>query len=344
VRSLDYVDEFTYAPARQQYSLGHITLFLDFVLSATISLRGASRAMALAMAVVSPPLASPSWSTGRLWLLRVGYFKLTQPQTHADDWVWLVDHTAQLGAAKCLVILGVRLSALPADDYCLRHEQVEPLALFPVTQSDGEVVYQQLEQTLARTGVPRAIVSDEGSELHTGVNQFCRAHPETALISDIKHKTALVLKHALQSDAAWETFCQLSTHSRNRVQQTPLAALAPPNQRTKSRYMNTDRLLVWGERMLGLLDNSLAPSLEEFDAAQIEVQYGWLRAFRQPLRQWGEWLALGDHHRRICTHTRLVSPLPCGLGAAAGRIGSDRKRQTSAPTTAEICPRRIFQG
>jgi hypothetical protein len=292
VRSLEYVEEFTYAPARQQYSLGHISLFLDFILAAATSLRGAGRAMALAMAVLSPPLASPSWSTGRLWLLRLGYFKLTRPQTHADDWVWIVDHTAQIGAAKCLVILGVRLSSLPADDYCLRHEQVEPLALFPVTQSDGEVVFQQLEQTLARTGVPREIVSDEGSELHAGVSQFCRAHPETASISDIKHKTALVLKHALQSDAAWETFCQLATHSRNQVQQTPLAALAPPNQRTKSRYMNTDRLLVWGERMLAFLDGHLTPSPEAFDAAEIEAKYGWLRPFRQPLRQWGELLAL----------------------------------------------------
>ena len=248
--------------------------------------------MALAMAVLSPPLASPSWSTGRLWLLRFGYYKLTRPQPHADDWVWIVDHTAQIGAAKCLVILGVRLNALPADDYCLRHEQVEPLALFPVPRSDGEVVFQQLEQTIPRTGVPREIVSDEGSELHAGVSQFCRAHPETASISDIKHKTALVLQHALQSDTAWDTFCQMASDTRNHVQQTPLAALAPPNQRSKSRYMNTDRLLVWGERMLGFLDSPLTPSPAAFDPAQIEEHYGWLRPFRQPLSQWGELLAI----------------------------------------------------
>jgi hypothetical protein len=109
--------------------------------------------------------------------------------------VWIVDHTAQMGAATCLVILGVRLSALRPDDYGLRHEQVEPLSLFPVTQSNGQVVYEQLEQTITRTGVPREMVSDAGSELHAGVSRFCRAHPETASISDIKHQTALLLKH-----------------------------------------------------------------------------------------------------------------------------------------------------
>jgi hypothetical protein len=292
VRSLDYVTEFTYAPARQQYSLGHITLFLELVLSATISLRGAGRAMALALSVVSPPLAAPSWSTGRQWLLRLGYYKLTRPQPHADDWVWLVDHTAQMGATICLVIVGVRLSALPPDDYCLRHEQVEPLALFPVTQSNGQVVYEQLEQTLARTGVPRAIVSDEGSQLHAGVSRFCRAHPETASIADIKHQTALVLKHDLQDDADWARFCQLATDTRQQVQQTPLAALAPPNQRTQSRYMNIDRLVVWGERMLAFLDNPLRASPEGVEPAHIAGKYGWLRAFRQPLHQWGELLAI----------------------------------------------------
>jgi hypothetical protein len=267
-------------------------LFLDFILSAATGLRGAGRAMALAMAVVSPPLASPCWSTGRLWLLRLGYYKLTRPQPHASDWVWIVDHTAQMGAATCLVILGVRLSALGPDDYGLGHEQVEPLALFPVTRSNGQVVYEQLEQTIARTGVPREIVSDTGSELHAGVSRFCRAHPETASISDIKHQTALLLKHDLQRDADWETFCQLATHTRNQVQQTPLAALAPPNQRTKSRYMNVDRLVVWGDRMLAFLDRQLSPYPQTFDPAQVEVKYGWLRTFRQPLRQWGELLAI----------------------------------------------------
>jgi hypothetical protein len=73
--------------------------------------------------------------------------------------VWIVDHTAQMGAATCLVILGVRLRALGPDDYGLGHEQVEPLSLFPLTRSNGQVVYEQLEQTIARPGVPREIVA-----------------------------------------------------------------------------------------------------------------------------------------------------------------------------------------
>jgi hypothetical protein len=148
------------------------------------------------------------------------------------------------------MMLGVRLSALASSDDCLSHEQVEPIGLFPVTQSNGEVVFQPREQTLTRTGVPREIIRDHGSDLKAGIDEFCQVHPETAHIYDIKHKAANVLKHALQEDEAWRECCRLAAQTRNQGQQTSLAPLAPPNQRTKARDMTVDRLMEWGARML----------------------------------------------------------------------------------------------
>jgi hypothetical protein len=122
------------------YAVGHVMLFVSLVLSAATSLRGASRVMALMMAFFRLPWPSPSWCTGRLWLLRVGYYKLTRPKEQAEDWVWIVDHTVQIGREKCLVIVGVRLSAWSGPERCLTHADVEPIALCPVRQSNGEVV------------------------------------------------------------------------------------------------------------------------------------------------------------------------------------------------------------
>ena len=59
----------------------------------------------------------------------------------ANDWIWIVDHSVQWGKEKCLAILGIRQSQLPAAETILCHEDVEPLALFPVTKSNGDVVY-----------------------------------------------------------------------------------------------------------------------------------------------------------------------------------------------------------
>ncbi len=107
------LEDFERIPSRYHYSLGHIQMFLALVLSAPTSLRGAGGALAIIFSSFHLTLACPSWQAGRLWLLRLGYYKLTSPKPHADDWGWILDHTLQLGEEKCLVILGVRLCALP---------------------------------------------------------------------------------------------------------------------------------------------------------------------------------------------------------------------------------------
>ena len=138
-------EAFNLVPFNYQYSIWHITLFVSLVLSAAASFRCASRTIEMVMSFLQLPFTSPSCFSGRLWLFRLGYFKLTRPKERAGDWVWIVDHTVQLGAEECLVILGIRLCNLPAPVSCLSQKDVEPLALFPVKQSNGEVVFQQLE-------------------------------------------------------------------------------------------------------------------------------------------------------------------------------------------------------
>jgi len=125
---------------------------------------------------------SPSWSSTRLWLLRLGYYKLTRAKAEGSDWVWIVDHVVQTGQEKCLVIVGIRLSAVPAVGKYLTHAEVEPIVISPVTQTNGEIVYPQLEEARKHTGVTREILSDQGSDLYKGIRQFCQAHPETSFI------------------------------------------------------------------------------------------------------------------------------------------------------------------
>jgi hypothetical protein len=267
-------------------------LFIALVLSAAVSLRGASRVRELWGTVLELPEAVPAWYTGRLWLLRVGYYQLTRPKEQAADWVWIIDHTIQLGGQKCLVILGVRLSALPPPGTCLRHEHVEPIARYPVQTSTGEVVYQQLTAAVAHTGVPREILSDGGSDLQAGVARFQQGHPETRASYDIKHKTALVVKQELAEDALWKAFTQQAAQTKQRVQQTPLAFLAPPTQRRKARYMNVDILIRWGTNVLAYLAQPRQPGEEPVTAAQLTAAYGWLQDFRESLQDWGELLQI----------------------------------------------------
>jgi len=219
----------------------------------------------------------------------VGYYKLTRAKEQAADWVWIVDHVGQQGAEKCLVIVGLRLSAVPGEGEYLTHADVEPIALCPVAESNGEVVYQQLEDARKRTGVPREILSDRGSDLHKGIRQFCQAHPQTCEVYDIKHKVATVLKRELGAERAWQEFSNQASQTIARVQQTALAALAPPRQRRKARYMNVAELVTWGRRIVQYLDGA-GRQQPEWDPQRVEQAVGWVRQYRQEVEQWQQFL------------------------------------------------------
>jgi len=281
---------FEIVPFHHQYSVDHIMLSLSFVLSAASSLRGASRCLETIITHLQLSLPVPSWYTIRLWLLRLGYYKLTRPKELATDWIWIVDHTIQLGEEKALVILGIRMCEIPSSS-CLKYEDMEPITLLPVKHSNGEIVYEQLEKTIEKTGVPREILGDYGSDLKVGVETFCQEHPETDYVHDIKHFTAILLKRELQNDEEWINFTSLATKTKKQLQQTSLAFLSPPNQRTKARYMNVDILVQWGQKTLDFLDNKSDTN----DKNKILEKLGWLYDYRDSLFEWEEIMQVIGH-------------------------------------------------
>lgn len=273
--------EFEMIPFHHQYSVGQIMLFISFVLNAASSLRGATRNLKVINQFWGGNVNVPSWHSARLWLLRLGYYKLTRPKTLTNDWVWIVDHTVQMGAEKVLLILGIRLEELP-EGKSLSHEDVEAITLSPVTRSNGKRVYEQLKQSIEKTGVPRAIVGDYGSDLKAGIKRFCQSYPKTSYIYDIKHKTANLLKHQLQTDPAWEKFTRLATQTKKQLQQTSNAPHAPPNQRSKARYMNVDKLIKWGNVQLKFLNQA------DEKPEQLLDKLSWLWDYQEHLEQWNE--------------------------------------------------------
>ena len=240
--------EFHERPAWQQYPFGVIRLFVEFVLHAAVSLRGASGVLVIIRFLLPDLERTPCANAGQMWLLRIGLYEVTRAKEKADDWVWLVDHTVQIGTTKCLLVVGCRLSVWQANRRPLEHTDLEVLALEPVVQSDGEVVEQQLEAVAQLTGVPRAVVSDHGTDLKRGIDAFRATHSETASVYDIAHKTALIVKGELEGDERWSGFLKESGQTKQRVQQTPLAFLTPPSPKEKARYMNLEELVTWGQK------------------------------------------------------------------------------------------------
>ncbi len=261
--------------------------YIELVLDA-ISLRGASRAITRITSSLQPALEVPQWHTGRLWLLRLGYYELFRQKEQADDWVWIVDHTVQIGITKCFVILGLRLKDLPPVGQSLGHKHVELIDLVPVEKSNQEIVYEQLEANIEKTGTPRLIVGDHGPDLKAGVEKFCLTHQQTDFIYDIKHKTAAVLKREFAKNESWLAFVKEAALTKHRLQRGSLAHLIPPNQRAKARYMNIDVLVRWGQDVLAFLDEEQNENSSAYDKEELPEKLGWVTSFRQAIHAWGE--------------------------------------------------------
>lgn len=313
-------EDFTTKIPRHQFPLGVVAGSLALVLLAATHLKRVAEVLTLNWSWWADGGSVGTYYSVRLWLLRLGLYQLNRPKEQAGDWMWILDHTMQLGERKCLIIVGLRQSAWDAGDRCLSHEDVQLIDLVPVTESTGEVVYRQLEAATAKTGVPRAIISDDGRDLHKGINQFREAHPSTAWMYDIKHKTACLLKHALENDASWQEFVGEVNRFKQRVSVTPLACLLPPQQRGKARYMNVDVLVDWAEKSWMLLDRPGVLAEVGLNVAVVEEKLGWLREYGPHVRRWREMLKImetTEHyvrhqgiHRKAAEELAVLLPKP----------------------------------
>ena len=127
-------------PACQQFSFVVIGLFLEFVIQAAVSLRGTSAVLAVVQRFLPQIERMPSANGGQMWLLRIGLYEVMRAKEKAADWVWLVDHTVQIGSLKCLLVVGCRLEVWQAEPHPLEHGDLQVLALELVVTSTGAVV------------------------------------------------------------------------------------------------------------------------------------------------------------------------------------------------------------
>lgn len=325
-RQLDVFDD---EPPRGShgYGVGAISLFLRLVLKG-VPLRGASRVLAIVAEAFGWMIDIPHWTTGRLWLMRLGHAMLTRPLEVAEDWAWLADHSVQIGQDKCLAIVAIRLRDLPKRGTCLEHKDMHLVALEPRSSWNGVEVDQALERAVSRTGVPRVIVTDHGADLLGGVRLFQERHQATADLYDMKHKAACLLKQRLAKDARWAEFQKQLGQTRCAVRQTEVAFMGPPAPKEKARYMNLQPQVQWAENVLEILPEPLGKILEWASRERIEEKYGWLREFDAAIAEWSQWhqvvnIAVGHVNRQGISRTtakELYREMPRSLAHASTKL------------------------
>jgi hypothetical protein len=275
-------------PARGSTPVAIIDVCHRLVVQAGVALRAVPRVFGILFGVPDAATILPEATSVRWWLQRLGLFALREQLEVANDWAYLIDHSVQIGTVKVCVILGLRLRHVPFPTRALRHDDVRVLAVIPTERSTGEIVDAQLEQAAERTGPPRQIVSDHGSDVKKGSELFAQRHPNTVVTYDAAHHGAIVLQRRFQADPRWPEFIARLGEVKARIQQTSDAFLLAPSLRPKARYMNLASLLRWGRKILTLLDRGPGGGVA---SARAELRYGWLREFRVALEEWARWEA-----------------------------------------------------
>lgn len=280
---------------RQSYSLSTMIYFIGSVLECCLSMAAVPKTLAFFFPEQARQGFIPHATTGRMWLLRLGYYKLHAPLEKADDWIFLADHAIEMGKHRLLGILGIRLANLPPPGECLKLSDMTPVALLPVESSTQDIVYHQLEAVSTTTGViPAAIVSDEGNDLSGGIDRFCRAHSTTTRFRDLPHMAARLLKKRLEKNDRWNAYLKQAMRTKFQTNQTELAFLVPPRLRNKARYMNLEQMLRWAENVLTVLDDPTLVSPKFCSVDRLNTKFSWLREYRQDLEVWTGWLELTD--------------------------------------------------
>ena len=279
------------------HSLGLMVLFLKTVLSCAVGFRGAAAVLKVVSVLFPTDERAPSANGGQMWLLRIGLYELSRPKEPADDWVWIIDHTIQIGCVKCLVVVGVRLATWERRRTdreaagALAHQDLSVWMLEPVAKSDGPLVQGQLEKLSRQTGViPRAVLSDCGADLRSGIGRFCAAHPQTAARSDIAHAAANAVKGELNHDPQWAAFLADASHAKAKLRQTKFAFLLPPELKAKARWMNLDPRLTWSRKALAFVAAPQPVPGVSWEADELEGHLGWLRGYQEPLASWSRML------------------------------------------------------
>ena len=264
-----------------------VLLALELVVDAAVSFHGAAAALATFCRHGYLEGPTPAASTIRAWLLRVGCARLTNPLPQDRPWVWLIDHTLQVGEQKLFVIAGCPLDAIPFGQRALTLADLTIIASVPMTTSNQQRIDEELKRASARTGVPHQIVCDGASDLHGGIDCFRAGYPQMRVATDAAHYVANLLKHYWEKDPRWHEFTRQMQQTAAVIRQSKAAYLLAPKLRNKARYMSVGKYVRFGHFLLRHLRGPQPP-------ADVVKHYSWVAEFASELDAWQEQYALAQ--------------------------------------------------
>jgi hypothetical protein len=180
------------------------------------------------------------------------------PKEAADDWILMLDESVGVGQEKLLVILGIRRSKLPPDR-ALTLQDMSPLIVKSRTQWTYEAIGTELEEcSRILGGKILYATTDGGSNIKKAL-----AHSNITHVYDLTHAVAVMLSKIYEKDETFRKFTGEMAQMRLKLCRSRHAFLIPPNQRSKSRFLNINIISNWGIKVLEILQKKILSREEE---------------------------------------------------------------------------------
>lgn len=270
------------------HGFGARMISLSVNMARLVGLRGAARVLRLFFDWLGIEQDTPTRTSIRNWLQRLGIAELQQPLKPNEDLVVMVDHSNQIGTDKVLVALGVSASALPEPGKALKHEDVRVLEVKPGSQWKTENMEQEYKKLADRLGTPRAVLVDGAVELRDGAKCLENRRKDTIVLRDFKHFAANVMKRLLGNDERFQEVGGKLGKTRSAIQQTELAHLTPPSPKQKARFMNLAPTIRWMTMVVWLLRNPDATAREGISDERMRDKLGWVEQYADDIVAWQE--------------------------------------------------------
>ena len=228
---------------RHHFSALQIHACIDIFLNTNAGFRGTSYCI---KTLVNYSCFEPfNYCSIRQWVLRLGFGLLNMPVKKADDWIYIVDFSIQLGQERCFLVIGVNFNSLHKDNFCLEHKQMRVLDICVQKHFTGEDVCKRLNMVSSKTGRPAQIISDRGNDVRKGIELFCKTNPETFHTYDISHAIGVILKKHLAKDNRWMELQNDLSLLAQQTKQTDVSFLRPIAVSKKAKWLNIDKIIKW---------------------------------------------------------------------------------------------------
>lgn len=287
-------------PRKHWYPILLILTCLRLLLHAAIPFRGLSEALKI-LDVGSHYMInkSPSHTTIRRWVNRIGLYQLMKEKEKADDWVYILDNSIRIENRKLCLILGVRLSNCKKCGY-LTFEDMEVLEIGLIQGKATIGVGMLLESTFKKTGVPLQICSDQGPDVVPAIKQAILKNPSIQHVPDTIHATTNMLKRILEKETRWEEFSKKVGEAKNKLKQSAQSELCPPQIRGKSRFLNCSVVVDWAIRVIDLIESTRS------DEA-IRTKLGWIMEYRKDILEFEDMIKIVNYTNEVVRFHRITS-------------------------------------